>query len=114
MLDQQDGDAAIADAADQLHEGVGLRGVHAGDRLVEQQHRRLGRQRERHADETLLAVGQRAGEIVGAAFEADPFAPVRRRARASACSDARARGRPRMASSRPTLPWRCSPISTLS
>ena len=48
-------------------------GVHAGDRLVEQQHRRLGRQRQRDADKPLLAVGQRARKIMGAAFEADPF-----------------------------------------
>src|SRR5436309_1466015 len=73
VLDKQDGYAAVADVSDQLHEGVRFRGVHAGDRLVEQQHRRLGGQRQRHADQPLFTIGQRARKIVGAAFETNPF-----------------------------------------
>ena len=77
-------------------EGVGLGRVHAGDRLVQQQHGRIGGERQRHADKPLLAIGQRAREIVSAALEADPFDQFAGALPASAARDDRARGRPRM------------------
>ena len=58
MLDQHDGDAAVADARDQRVELVGLVRVHAGGGLVEQQQPRLRRERARHFEPALIAVGQ--------------------------------------------------------
>ena len=50
-------------AREQLHEARSLGGVHARHRLVQQQHRRLRRKRERDAEQALIAVRQRAGDL---------------------------------------------------
>jgi hypothetical protein len=47
VLDQQHGDAAVADAADVLHQLALLGRVGAGGRLVEEQELRLGGKRPR-------------------------------------------------------------------
>jgi hypothetical protein len=71
VLDEEDRDPLLLDGAEELHEARGLGGVHAGDWLVEEQHGGLGRERERHPDEALVAVGQSAGKLEGAPLEAD-------------------------------------------
>ena len=42
VLDQQDRDAGITDAADSVHQVLALDGIHAGGGLVEQEQTRLG------------------------------------------------------------------------
>ncbi len=54
-----------------MHEARGLRRIHAGHRLVEQQHGRLGRERERDAEQPLVAIGQGAGKLMRAVLDAD-------------------------------------------
>ena len=71
VLDQQDGDARVADAADAVHEVLALGRVHAGGGLVEQQQARLGGQRAGDLDQPLLAVGQAGGRLVRGGVEAD-------------------------------------------
>src|SRR3974390_1840094 len=73
VLDKQDGDATVADLADEFDKILGFRGVHAGDRFIEQQHRRLRGERQRHADQALFAIGERARRIKGATVQPDPF-----------------------------------------
>ena len=58
MLDQQHGDVA-RQAADDRENVVALALRHAGGGLVEQQHARLGGDRDRDLEQALLAVGQR-------------------------------------------------------
>ena len=71
MLDQQDGDAALADFCEQAHEALGFRRVHAGDRFVEQQQGRIGGERHRDLEQPLLAVGQRGAEFSAPVAKAD-------------------------------------------
>ena len=58
--------SVVADLEDRLGHPVGLLGVHARHRLVEQQQPRLGAQRPGHLDPLLVAVGQDADRDVAA------------------------------------------------
>ena len=73
--------SAVADLEDRLGHAVGLLGVHAGHRLVEQQQARLGAQGAGDLDPLLVAVGQHADRGVQLVAEleelgdlADPLA----------------------------------------
>src|SRR6516164_4788580 len=91
VLDKQDGDTAVADLADELDEILGFRSVHARDRFIEQQHRRLRRQRQRDPDQALFAIGKRACRIKGATVQPDPFENLAGTLMHSAFRDARPR-----------------------
>jgi hypothetical protein len=65
VLDQEDRQAeVVAELAHEVGELVGLLRVHAGGRLVEQQQRRVRRQRAGDLDAALVAVGEVARELV--------------------------------------------------
>ncbi len=57
MLDQQDRDAAALEPGDGSEQRHAFGHVHAGGRLVEQQHLRLRRQRACDLEQALLRVG---------------------------------------------------------
>ena len=102
MLDQDDGHAAIGEAADQLHQVLDLAMRQAGGGLVEQQQLRPQRQRARDLEAPLVAEGQVARLLVGEVGEADeveqpPRLGQRRAllARGSAAGAARSRRRSR-------------------
>ena len=71
VLDHQDGDAAVAQAADHRHDVADLRRVQAGQHLVEQQQLRLGRQRPRQLQPLAAGDGQRIGRPVEHVGETD-------------------------------------------
>ena len=71
VLDEQDGDARVADAADAVDQVLPLGRVHAGGRLVEQQQSRLGGQGAGDLHQPLLPVGQAGGRRVRRAVQAD-------------------------------------------
>ena len=59
MLDEQDGDLeVVANLLDVLHELVGLVGIHARGRLVEEEHLGVGRQRADDLETALGAIGK--------------------------------------------------------
>ena len=71
MLDQQNGRAIAPNVFEQLPQGRGFRRVHAGGGLVERKQLRLGRERARNFEATLIAVGKVLREIVRALVHAD-------------------------------------------
>ena len=71
VLDQQDGDACVADAADAVDQVLPLGGVHAGGGFVEKQQTRLGRERPGDLDQALLAVGQTRSRLMRCRVQAD-------------------------------------------
>ncbi len=60
VLDQQHRQIG-GDRLDQVADALALGGGQAGQRLVEQQHARACRQRQRHVEQALPAIAQRAG-----------------------------------------------------
>ncbi len=93
MLDQEAGHAAIAHRANDLDRPIGLVDVHAGERLVEQQHFRIGGESDRDAERAQMPLRKVAGQLVldgaetqevedlvGRAAERLLVAPGRRRA----------------------------------
>ncbi len=58
VLDQQDGDAPVADLKEEFHQGFGLGGVQPGRRLVEQEELRIGDEGPCQLEHPLPAVGQ--------------------------------------------------------
>src|SRR5216117_2081533 len=58
VLDEQDGDAPIADASHRLHHPVRLLRVHAREGLVEEEHLRVARHRDGDAEGAQVAVRQ--------------------------------------------------------
>src|SRR5207245_5291513 len=66
-----DGEARVADLADQLGESLLLRRVHARRRFVEQQDARSGGDGPGDLQPTLVAIGEVAGQVVGPAADAD-------------------------------------------
>jgi hypothetical protein len=58
VLDEDHGDAVVADLADDGHQLLDVGRGQAGGRLVEQQQLRVERQRARDLQQALLAVGQ--------------------------------------------------------
>lgn len=71
MLDEEDGDALVADGEDQLFGGARLLGVHAGGGLVQEEQAGLGGEGAGDLQLALFAVGEVAGEVVALGFEAD-------------------------------------------
>src|SRR5467141_1116917 len=71
VLDEQHGDAPIANRLDQLAKREALRGVHARGRLVEREQLRLGGERARDLETPLVAVGQAPRGVVRAAADPD-------------------------------------------
>src|SRR6266480_1178421 len=71
MLDEQYGDAVAADCLNEPAQGKRFRRVHAGSRLVERKQLRLGGERARDLEASLVAVGQAARGVVGAAADPD-------------------------------------------
>ena len=67
-----------ADRIEQLVEPVALPRVQAGGRLVEAEQQRPRAHGARDLEPPLIAVGQRARRLVGAAREPDPVEPVAR------------------------------------
>src|SRR5882762_859565 len=78
VLDEQHGDAAIANRLDQLAKREALRGVHARRGLVEREQLRLGGESARDLEAPLVAVRQAARGVVGAAADADIVEQLRR------------------------------------
>src|SRR5712691_1677591 len=67
VLDEEHAEWELGDEApEQGYEGAGLGLGHAGGRLVQQQERRLGRQRARDLQPSLITIGQIAGDLVRA------------------------------------------------
>src|SRR5262249_1167943 len=65
VLDHHDGQALDPrDVEDEAHHVLGLFGVHARGRLVEQEHHGIERERSGQLHTLLLAVGQRAHDLV--------------------------------------------------
>ena len=64
VLDQEQRDAAVAHRAHHLDGAVGLVGVHAGERLVEQQHLRVGGEADGDAERAQMALRQVARDLV--------------------------------------------------
>src|SRR5581483_1883962 len=71
MLDQEHGDAFVADAADELAERQPLRRIHAGGGLVQREQPRLGGERTGNFQPALIAVRQAPRAVVGAGADAD-------------------------------------------
>ena len=91
MVDQADAEAVRGQLRDQRRQLLGLAVVEAGAGLVEEQERRLGRERHREAEPAQVAEGQRAGQASGVGPETDEVEdrirrapPPRRRAAAAA------------------------------
>ena len=74
MLDEQHGDAGVTDLADQLEQVLLLGRVEAGRRLVQAEQLGLGGQRPGDLEPALVAVGQVAGQLVGAVRDPDELA----------------------------------------
>ena len=70
VLDEQDRYSPVADALDELHELAALLWVHPGGRLVEQQQVWLSGERSGDLEPSLVAVGERAGDLVAPGSEA--------------------------------------------
>ena len=64
VLDHHDGDAAIANGADDRHHVADLRRVESGEHLVEQQKPRLDRERPRKLEPLAARDGQACGRLV--------------------------------------------------
>ena len=60
MLDQQHRNVG-RDLLDQAADALALGGGKAGERLIEQQHARLGCERQAHVEQPLAAIGEGAG-----------------------------------------------------
>src|SRR5262249_23523321 len=67
----KDGHARGANGLNQCHYLRALARVHAGDGLVQQQHRGLRGKRQSYAEQPLLAVRKRAGNLPRAPLESD-------------------------------------------
>src|SRR5687768_3496636 len=78
VLDQQQRDAVVADAPDQLAERNALRGVHARGRLVQGEELGLGGEGPRDLEPALVAVRQAAGGLVRACADADVVEQLQR------------------------------------
>jgi hypothetical protein len=72
VLDQQDA-VVFLDGQQQGDHALGFGHAHAGQRLVEQQHLRLGGQRHRDFELALFAVADGAGDAVLAVLQAGQF-----------------------------------------
>ena len=77
VLDEQHGDAGVADLADQVEQRRLLGRVEPGRRLVQAQQRRLGGQRPGDLQPALVAVGQVAGQLLAAVPDADEVQQLR-------------------------------------
>ena len=75
MLDEQHRHTTLTDPSDQRHEVGLLAGVHAGRRLVQQQHLRVAGQRPRYVQPALIAVRELTRQPVGLPAEADEIEP---------------------------------------
>ena len=64
VLDDEDGDALVADGEDQFFGRPRLLGVHAGGRLVEEEQAGFGGECAGDLELALFAVGEVAGEVV--------------------------------------------------
>ena len=74
MFDEPDADVELfADEADEVHQFDFFLGVHAGGGFVEEEDLGLGGEGAGDFEAALLAVGEVAGELVGAGFEAEGF-----------------------------------------
>src|SRR2546427_62727 len=71
VLDEEDGDALLADPPDEAADNRLLGARHSGPRLVEQEHARPRPERHGQLHQPLLAVGQGAGDFAPAMREAD-------------------------------------------
>ena len=71
VLDHQDGDAAVADAAHRVDHVLGLGRIEAGQHLVEQKERRPRGERTRELEPFLAGGGECAGQHVEPVGETD-------------------------------------------
>ena len=71
VLHEQDGDAGGGDLGDQVVDLLGLDGVAAGGRLVEEEDAGLERERAGDLEALQRAVGERARLLLGGVAEAD-------------------------------------------
>ena len=69
VLDHDDGDARVADVADQLHAGLRLGGGEAGEHFVQQQDAGAGGERAGDFQPAFLGRGERMGQAVRAGGE---------------------------------------------
>ena len=88
VRDEQDGDALVAQPADQREQRLHFVGVEARGGLVEDQHARVGGDGARHGRELLQGGGQAAGELRHVEVDAEAGEQLARaliRSRASRC-----------------------------
>ena len=71
VLDDEDGDALVADGEDEFFGGAGFLGVHAGGGLVEEEQAGFAGECAGDFELALFAVGEVAGEVVALVGEAD-------------------------------------------
>ena len=71
VLDDEDGDAPVADGEDEFFGCAGLLGVHAGGGLVQEEQAGFAGHGPGDFELALFAVGEVAGEVVGLVGEAD-------------------------------------------
>ena len=71
VVDDEDRQALRGDPVEQVVQRLLLAGVEARGGFVEQQHRRVGRERARDLDQALMAVGEARNGLVGAAPQPD-------------------------------------------
>jgi hypothetical protein len=69
MFDQQNGDASVPDAANQVHKIAGFLGVHSGGRFIKHKQARLGSQSPGYLEAALVAVRHGTGDLFAAALE---------------------------------------------
>ena len=72
MVDDEERHALVAEVDEITREGLGLRRVEAGRRLVEQQDARIRGDRPRQLEQPSLAVGQPARGLLGQVAQTDP------------------------------------------
>ena len=82
MLDDQEGDALVAELLDAVDDHVEERRVDAAGRLVEQEEARTRHQPGGEVHQLLLAVGELRRRLVGEVGDADEIEELHRRARA--------------------------------
>src|SRR5262245_65215217 len=78
VLDEQHGNAALANAANEAHELNRLGRVHACGGLVEEQEARLRGECARDFEPALVAIGEVLGEFVVPAAEPDELQQISR------------------------------------
>ena len=106
LLDQQHGDALLADLLDRLEDDVDQHRRQAHGRLVEQQQLRVAEQRARDGEHLLLAAGHRARPSAAAVRAAPGTGRARSRGRPRSAALSLRRNAPRSRFSDTVMRWK--------